>query len=191
MNPDPRWLQILKASGWQTFAIALACGLFLLAESRGLMPPAESIVKQSVIFLLLISGCLALTSIFSNSLKFFGISYRIRRYAHKRKEQKTLEEYIPYMTDHERIIIGYLLEKNLKTITAESDGGYASTLLSRGIIRPIGTRGQHVDLTRMPMAIPNHYWDILVKNREQFPYEPMEYEGQEDVEPWHIPWMVR
>jgi hypothetical protein len=30
MAPDPRWLEILKASGWQTTALAVASGLFLL-----------------------------------------------------------------------------------------------------------------------------------------------------------------
>jgi hypothetical protein len=33
MTPDPRWLEILKASGWQTAAVAAACGLFLIARA--------------------------------------------------------------------------------------------------------------------------------------------------------------
>jgi len=30
MTPDPRWLEILKASGGQTLAVAVACALLLL-----------------------------------------------------------------------------------------------------------------------------------------------------------------
>ena len=30
MTPDPKWLEILKASGWQTTGLACAFGVFLL-----------------------------------------------------------------------------------------------------------------------------------------------------------------
>jgi hypothetical protein len=35
MTPDPKWLEILKASGWQTTALAVAFGLFILAGRTG------------------------------------------------------------------------------------------------------------------------------------------------------------
>ena len=40
-TPDPRWLELLKASGWQTVAIAVAVGVFLLAAHWGWLPPLE------------------------------------------------------------------------------------------------------------------------------------------------------
>ena len=30
MTPDPKWLEILKANGWQTTALACAFSVFLL-----------------------------------------------------------------------------------------------------------------------------------------------------------------
>jgi len=41
MTPDPRWLELLKASGWQTAGISIACGLFLLGAHLGWLPPLE------------------------------------------------------------------------------------------------------------------------------------------------------
>ena len=41
------------------------------------------------------------------------------------------------MTDKERQIIGYLLRYRQKSFTCASDGGYANTLVSRGIWRKV------------------------------------------------------
>ncbi len=37
--PDPRWLEILKASGWQTAFLSVACWVFLALPKLGLMEP--------------------------------------------------------------------------------------------------------------------------------------------------------
>ena len=46
-----------------------------------------------------------------------------------------VQKYISLMTPKEREIIGYLLAKNQRMFTYKLDGGYASTLISRNIIR--------------------------------------------------------
>jgi hypothetical protein len=40
------WLEILKASGWQTAAIAIACGALLWVNHRGWLPPFDLWVVQ-------------------------------------------------------------------------------------------------------------------------------------------------
>ena len=56
MISDPRWLEILKASGWQTAALFLACATFLLAAHLGWLPPLASLVTLSVTFAMLLTG---------------------------------------------------------------------------------------------------------------------------------------
>src|SRR5262249_2288183 len=43
---DPRWLEILKASGWQTAAIAAPCFLVLAADRFGLIPKLDPWMVQ-------------------------------------------------------------------------------------------------------------------------------------------------
>jgi hypothetical protein len=66
---DPRWLEILKASGWKTAALAIAFGLFLLMPHWGLLPPLEPWVVLSATLVVLICGMLALTTFVSATLK--------------------------------------------------------------------------------------------------------------------------
>lgn len=94
---------------------------------------------------------------------------KVDQYLKRRNYLKTIENYIPHMTDKEREIIAYLLNKNQKTFTCAVDGGYANTLMSRGIV------------------VPDEVWDILVKHKNQFPYKPTD----DKPHPWRIPWMAR
>jgi hypothetical protein len=38
MTPDPKWLDLLKASGWKTGAIAIGCAVMVFAIKSGLPP---------------------------------------------------------------------------------------------------------------------------------------------------------
>ena len=67
MTPDPRWLEILKASGWQTAAISLGCGALLWASHKGWLPPFEPLLVQLVAAAMVICGFLALASFLSNA----------------------------------------------------------------------------------------------------------------------------
>jgi hypothetical protein len=67
MTPDPRWLEILKASGWQTAAIAIACALLLWADHAHWLPPLETWMVQLAAAAMVICGLLALASAASNS----------------------------------------------------------------------------------------------------------------------------
>jgi hypothetical protein len=73
MTPDPRWLEILKASGWQTAAISLGCGALLWASQAGWLPPFESWLVQLAAAAMVICGLLALASFISNATIQIGL----------------------------------------------------------------------------------------------------------------------
>jgi hypothetical protein len=134
MTPDPKWLELLKASGWQTTALAIAFGLILLAARIGWLPPLDPWMIQLAAFGLLVCGCLALASMGSAAVKFFPIQKWLKYWIDIERNKRQVANYIPHMTDKEREIIGYLLTHNQTTFTAGSDGGHARTLLARGIV---------------------------------------------------------
>src|SRR5271165_2038798 len=80
MTPDPKWLEILKASGWQTAALAAACGLFLLVGRWGWLPPLDPWVIEAAVFGLFVTGFLTVASSISFiSRKFVDyLDYRAR-----------------------------------------------------------------------------------------------------------------
>jgi hypothetical protein len=61
VTADPRWLEILKASGPQQFAVALACALVLFGEHRGWFSPPSQLLWVFWVGLFLF-GCLAVVS---------------------------------------------------------------------------------------------------------------------------------
>src|SRR4051794_7021342 len=111
MALDPKWLEILKASGWQTAAIAVACGLFLAMDHWGWLPPPDPWMTLLAAFVCLLCGFLAAASFISNALKFFAVRKWIVRYFNNRLEKKAALQYISHMTKKEKEIIGYLLMK--------------------------------------------------------------------------------
>jgi hypothetical protein len=169
MAPDPRWLEILKASGWQTAAVAAAYGLFLLIAHLGWLPPLDAWMILLAVILLLIFGFLAVASVISATLKFFHVQTWLLHWINKHRAKRAVRDYIPHMTERERMIIGYLLAKNQKMFTAASDGEYAATLLSRGIVC-VAARGQYVDMLSVPMMIPDDVWDVLIEHKQEFPF---------------------
>ena len=192
INPaDPKWLDILKASGWQTTALAIACGLIVVLVKSEVIPTTGS---PSWIALpaigALIFGCLSLAAMGSALAKVIKPAAIFDRWRLKRHKERAVREFIPYMTDTDRAIIGYLLYHNHKMFQAYQDGGYAAPLISKGIIQRSGVHGQAVDLTRMPFEVPDHVWSVLEKNREAFPYEPPPT-GEVEKHPWAIHWMAR
>jgi hypothetical protein len=184
--PDPRWLEILKASGWQTAAISAACGLFLFAGHKEWVPPLDPWMIQLAAFGFLLTGFLSVASLISNTFKFFPVQKWLRHWLNLRRAKRAVLDYIPHMTERERQIIGYLFAKNQKMFSAAIDGGYAATLLSRGIVQIAARTNQHVDQFDVPMEIPDYVWDVLIRHKDQFPYKPRTRNDHE-VHPWRVP----
>ena len=189
MTPDPRWLEILKASGWQTAAAAAAFGLLLFGSHWSWIGPLGT-WQIPVTLGFLLATALTVTSIVSATLRFFPLEKWIVHWITIYKAKSGLERYIPYMTPKEKEIIGYLLAKNTKTFTAEANGGHAATLLSRGIVIVLATPGQHLDPDNVPMTVPDVIWDVLMKHKEQFQYRPPK-PGKLEAAPWRVSWMER
>jgi hypothetical protein len=72
MTPDPRWLEILKASGWQTTALAGAGGLILWVNRTGWIPPLDPWMVQAAAVVMIGCGMLALASLASNTVARIG-----------------------------------------------------------------------------------------------------------------------
>jgi hypothetical protein len=191
MTPDPKWLEILKASGWQTTALAVAFGLFLLAGRAGWLPPLDPWMIQLAALGLLVCGCLSLASIASATLEFFPLQIWLKYWIDSYRNKRQVIQYIPHMTSKEREIIAHLIHNNQTTFTAAIDGGHAKTLLARGIVNVIAAPGQYVDQENVPMTIRPSVWKALVKHKAKFPYKPPEDEDDEDPEgpPWRVHWM--
>jgi hypothetical protein len=83
--PDPRWLEILKASGWQTAAVAIACGLFLLIAHWGWLPPLEAWMIQLAAIVLLTCGFLTAASILSATFKFLNVQQWALHWINRRR----------------------------------------------------------------------------------------------------------
>lgn len=149
------WLELLKASGWKTAAIAFACGAFLLFARAGWTPPLAPWITL-----------LAVASFAEAAFKFFPVHVWIVHSITVRREKRNLRDYIPHMTPRERKIISYLLAKNQKMFTAATDGGYATTLISRRIVVRALQPGQVFGYQDMPLAIPDHLWEVLLKHKK-------------------------
>ncbi|HSZ75695.1 MAG TPA: super-infection exclusion protein B [Rhizomicrobium sp.] len=189
MTPDPKWLEILKASGWQSLAIAIACTSFLWIEHSGWVPKPPDWTFSAALFGALLFGCLTVASFITAVLKFFPIQEFIIDEIITRREQKWLRNYIPNMTDREKEILAYLLVKNQRTFIAAQDGGYAMPLISHRIVIRALQPGQVFSSENTPFVIPNHMWKTLNEHREKFLTHSIEPSA--NYEPWRVPWMER
>lgn len=191
MTPDPKWLEILKASGWQTTALAAAFGCFLLLLQFDLLhPPQQPIATALATLAFLVCAGLAIASIAHAAADLFQPRAHFVDWMNRRRQRQNVRNYIPHMTPREKQIIAYLLDKNQKIITADQDGGYASTLISRGILVLALHRGQVFRASETPFTVPDHIWNEITKHKDQFPYTPVRRDGVEP-HPWRIHWMAR
>ncbi len=168
MTLDSKWLEILKASGWQTTAIAAACGLFLLFAHWGWLPPLAPWIIQIAAFGIVLCGFLAVAAILSSAPVQNWIMHLITIH----KQKRAVRDYIPHMTGKEQQIISYLLAKNQKTFMYTIDGGYAVTLISRGIVVCNLRPGQAGSSHHIPFNIPDHIWSVLLEHKTNFPISP-------------------
>jgi hypothetical protein len=190
-------LDLLKASFWQAAMIAVACLLLIYLNSIGLISAIDSLVRPLWVAIF-ISGGLALAAEAADleqSYRKWRAKTRDeqeRRRTFKRLEQG-FRDYVPYLTERDRQILGYVLHYKQKTFLADDDGGHASTLLARGFVRYIGVGGQRFDVDKVPMAVPDYVWKVLEEQPEQFPCKPEYSDGHPKVEvhPWRIPWTQR
>src|SRR5258708_33526844 len=192
MMPDPKWLEILKASGWKTSAIAAAAALLIYGNAKKLLPaPLEPWMIQVAEAALLLCGCLTVASISSAVAKASkGPAAKLVRYWTISREKHLVAKNIAYMTPKEREIIGYLLAKNRKMFPNTADGGHANTLIAKRIVVCALLPGQAYTAFAVPFKVPDHVWNVLIKHKSEFPYVPS-IEGNSEPHPWRVHWMSR
>jgi|SRR5882762_1135013 len=186
---DPKWLEILKASGWQTAAVTAASATILYLNAKKRLPVAlDSWVIQAAEVGVLVFGFLTVSSIGPHVTKTANIMASVleRRLAVDRAQRQVAKD-IPSMTSKEREIIGYLLANNQKMFTCSRDGGYANTLLSKGIVVCALLPGQVTTTFGVPFKVPDHVWDVLVEHKANFPNTCKTGEPY----PWAMSWMSR
>jgi Super-infection exclusion protein B len=187
---DSKWLDLIRATGWQALALSIATGLFLFLTPSDAIPASLEFLTVFVWLVFFLSSSLALTTALRSFFEFFEIGAHIKKNLSRRKARKEVREYIPFMNEDEKKIIAYLLHNNQQSFRCAADGGYASTLLGRGIIVPAMLEGQEYSSDDMPVTVLPHIWDELEKHRSYFPYEKPP-EGEIEGYPWRVPWTLR
>jgi hypothetical protein len=190
MSPDPRWLEILKASGGQSASLAFACAVFLILGRLGWIPELYPWMIHAAVFVLALSGMLAISSFIVAFLKSIPLHKWAVRSFHEKRAARELEKYLGHLTDEERKILAYLLHHNQKMFTGAEDGGHAVTLISRGLIVRAMVPGQRASGEDVPFAVQDHVWEMLLRNKEKFPYKPPP-RGEVETHPWRVNWMLR
>jgi hypothetical protein len=189
MGPDAKWLDILKATGWQFGCLAVAAWLAVVADKNGWLPVAlDPLVKQGTMLAAIAFTGLWVATIGSTTTKWTAVPVeKFKRWNSLRTHAKAFESYIPHMTIEERRIFAQLLHENRKSFTAAHDGGYAGTLLGRRFISILAVQGQAVSYEDVPFGVPDHIWDIAVKHKADFPYKP----NRDGMDAWRVHWMAR
>jgi hypothetical protein len=139
-------------------------------------------------FAFLITAFLTLASFIVALVRFVPVQHWIVHWINGIRSRRAIRNYIPHMTPKEREIIAYLLGHNQKMFTAAQDGGYATTLLSRGIVVIALRPGQVFLGEDTPMAIPDDVWKVLVQHKSDFPITD---EVKDGPHPWRVHWMAR
>jgi hypothetical protein len=181
---DAKWLEVLKVGGWQGLAFALAGGILLFLSNTTFIPSIPSSVVTGAWIAMILGGCWALAALAEALSTEFNIIKYIKDSFAQRKLGKVIEASIPFMNEHERKIISYLLARNQQSFTCDADGGYAKTLIGRGIVIITVKRGFAFDPLDVPATIPDRVWRVLQAHKDKFPYEG---NPRTDPSPWREP----
>lgn len=151
MAIDAKWLDILKASGWQTAAIAAAGAVLLYANAKRLLPvPLERWMIQTAVATTIVCVCLTISSIVSATMRATQ-RQRARLWSglvEQRRLRREVAAYIPSMTPREREIIAYLLAHNQRIFTNTPDGATRTRSFREGSLSLRSGQGRHSPITR-------------------------------------------
>jgi hypothetical protein len=190
MSADPKWLEILKASGWQTAALAAAGITLLYLNAKRLLLPAalDSRVIEAIEVAVSVCAFLAISSIGPHvAKKCNGLWNWFAHLLAIRRARRQVEQQIPFLSPKEREIIGYLLAINEKMFEYTIDGGAANTLISKRIVACALIPGQSVTTYGVPFKVPDLVWNVLVRHKAEFPNT---WKSGDSL-PYAISWMSR
>jgi hypothetical protein len=182
---DAKWLEILKASGSKTAALAVAAVLLIYLNTQKRLPVTlDHWVVEIAVIVALTCGCLSVVSVLSYLLpRARNLGTQVWQ---RRRRQLDVAACISQMTSGEREIVGYLLANNQRMFTNTPDCGHAATLVSKGIVVCAARAGQPVTHYEVPFEIPASIWKVLQAHASEFPRATIEA-GQ--PHPWRRHWM--
>lgn len=135
--------------------------------------------------------CEHLDATIGNKLRAEGLPARTFEVKQARPKSSDLDEdeladELESLSAKEREIIAYLLMHNQRMFTCALDGGHASTLISRGIVRVALIPNQAFGSDDMPVEIPSPIWRFLKVHRSNFPCDDI---PEDAPHPWRKSWM--
>jgi hypothetical protein len=133
------------------------------------------------VFAFLVSAGLLIFSLLEHIYMFTAsyVSCALKQRRNVAIAEKTFATLLP----KEKEILGYLLHHNQRVFECTSDGGYASTLLSRRFVRIFAVAGQQFDYFSVPFIVDDDVWTAMRKNPGAFPY----IEQERVAPPWRKP----
>ena len=186
---DSGWIKALELPARITGGLFAAAILILLIDGSDALNLDDlgSWARPLCFVIFILAGCLFVFSVVPEVWKATE-GYRLER-RRKALYAKCVQDFIadiPYMTDKEKIILGYLRHHKQKRFTAAQDGGHARTLLSKGYVRYIGVKGQAIDLMDVPFEVARHVWEVIEARPNDFPHRPKYSDGRlkAEIQPW-------
>lgn len=187
---DSGWIKALELPAKITGGLFAASVLIWIVDGSSTLNLDDigSWMRPLVVVLMILTGCLFVSSIIPQLWQSTE-SYRFKRRITAQHEVRVrrFKEDIPYLTEKEKKILGYLRHHKQKRFTGASDAGHATTLLSKGYIRFIGVRGQIVDAMDMPFEVAEHVWEVIEAQPDDFPHVPEfsdRSSGRVEMQPW-------
>lgn len=188
---DAGWIKALELPAKITGGLFAACVLIWLVDGSDALSLDDlgSWARPLLVVIAILSGCLFVSSIIPEVWQATE-SHRLERRSrahHKKRIQEFIAD-IPYLTEKEKTILGYLRHYKKKRFTGAQDAGHAATLLSKGYIRYIGVKGQTVSIMDVPFEVSSHVWEVVEARPDDFPHRP-EYSDRSkkvEVKPWRM-----
>jgi hypothetical protein len=176
---DMGWLSAaLKVAAWRAAAVATACAILFFLR------PFE--IPEEWIWVIGLVGLVSASiTAFSLIEALWLMATRFDRwfwaFIETKRKQRTVLRDLDTLSQEEREIFGYLLAHNQRSFSGAIDGGYANTLIAKGLIAYGGGTATDQDCA---FVVPAFVWKALLRRKEQFP------KPSTDVHPWRRPWYL-
>lgn len=170
--PDLSWLIKTLDLGLRIWlGLALASAILVFGPVWGLsfltdIPPTVTAVAKVG---LVVFGCLSGVSILAAAWRSVEWTWGIvsKRVA-KTKYRKAAEKSLDDLTKRERDILAFLVTKGERHFTTDVDGGYAASLIGRGLIHRALRPGQAFSQLSTPFSVDDDVWEALQKRKDEF-----------------------
>lgn len=170
--PDLSWFIKSLDLGLRIWlGLTLASAVLLFGPTWGLsflsaIPPTVTPFAQLA---LVVFGCLSAISILAFSwrgveLTWGFVSKRIAKAQYRKAAAKSLDD----LTKRERDILAFLVTNGERHFTTDVTGGFAASLIGRGLIVRAIRPGQAIDQLVTPFSVDEAVWKALQQRKDEF-----------------------